>query len=366
MIDARRHGRVRREDVGRGGPLPRLGIGQAAERHEQPDLLQPDERGVPLVDVPDRRTQPQQLQRAQPADAEHDLLADAGLLVAAVEPRGDVAVGRVVLREVRVQQEQRDPSHAHEPDEDGDLALADRQLDDRRASARNGRQRDRKPRGVERRVALVLPPVGVEGLAEVVLAVEEADPDDRKPPVARGLEDVAGEDAEAPGVDGKVLGQAELGREVRDPVVALAEGAHRGVPGRRGVLDRELRLDGGKLRQEDRVRGRLLEAFLRRPSAGARRDFRRTPPTRRGRARRRGPASWAARTSEDPARGSRAEPAARGAVDECFRWIGSSAPNDNRSDAGCVMRDCRIPDRHPYLGSCFISDLGSRISYPLS
>ena len=63
-----------------------------SSRNELPDLLQADERGVPLVDVPDRRPEPQELQRAQPSDAEHDLLADAHLLVAAVQARRDVPV----------------------------------------------------------------------------------------------------------------------------------------------------------------------------------------------------------------------------------------------------------------------------------
>ena len=37
---------------------------------------------------------PERLERADAADAQHDLLADAHLVVAAVEPAGDLAVVR--------------------------------------------------------------------------------------------------------------------------------------------------------------------------------------------------------------------------------------------------------------------------------
>ena len=70
--------------------------------------------------------------------------------------------------------------------------------------------------GVEVGVALLLPAVGVERLAEVAVPVEEADADERHAEVAGRLEVVAGEHAEAAGVLGERLGDAELGREVGD------------------------------------------------------------------------------------------------------------------------------------------------------
>jgi len=50
-------------------------------------------RGVAFVDVPHRRIQSDRAQRAHAADAEHDLLLDARVDVAAVELVGDAAVG---------------------------------------------------------------------------------------------------------------------------------------------------------------------------------------------------------------------------------------------------------------------------------
>ena len=69
------------------------------------------------------------------------------------------------------------------------------------------------------RVALDLPVVGVERLAEIAAPVEEADADERDAEVARRLQVVAGEDAEAAGVDRQSSVQAELGGEVRDEEV---------------------------------------------------------------------------------------------------------------------------------------------------
>jgi hypothetical protein len=59
----------------------------------------------------------------------------------------------------------------------------------------------------------VLPPARVDALAEVALAVEQADRDERHGAVRRLLEDVAGERAEAARVDGQRAVHAVLGTE---------------------------------------------------------------------------------------------------------------------------------------------------------
>ena len=101
---------------------------------------------------------------------------------------------------------------------------------------------------------LVLPAAGVDALAEVALAVEQADGDERQRPVRGLLQDVAGERPEAAGVDGQRAVHAVLGAE---------EG--RGAVGRRGRVGgraREVglhrRLDGGDpLEQRGVARGAL-------------------------------------------------------------------------------------------------------------
>ena len=60
----------------------------------------------------------------------------------------------------------------------------------------------------------MLPAVDVEPLPEIALVVVEADADERDAEVGRALDVVAGQDAEAAGVDRQRLVQAELGREV--------------------------------------------------------------------------------------------------------------------------------------------------------
>ena len=65
-------------------------------------------------------------------------------------------------------------------------------------------------------ILFALPAVLVEALQEVSLAVEEADADERDVEIGCALDVIAGEDAEAAGVDGQRLVQAELGREVGD------------------------------------------------------------------------------------------------------------------------------------------------------
>ena len=63
-------------------------------------------------------------------------------------------------------------------------------------------------------VFFLLPAVLVEALPEVALLVKQAHADQRDAEVGRALDVVAGQDAQAAGIDGQRLVQAELGGEV--------------------------------------------------------------------------------------------------------------------------------------------------------
>ena len=144
-----------------------------------------------------------------PADAEEDLLAQAVLGVAAVEAVGDRAdVGRVLV-DVGVEQVERDAADLGLPDP-GDEGLAGQVDLDPHVLARREGHRVR----VEVGVALLLPAVDRQRLAEVAVPVEEADADEGHAEVAGRLEVVAGEHAEAARVLREGLGDAELGGEV--------------------------------------------------------------------------------------------------------------------------------------------------------
>jgi hypothetical protein len=72
------------------------------------------------------------LERADAADAEDDLLLDARLAIAAVQPRRQLAIPRRVLLEVRVEQVQLHAAEPHAPDRDEHAAAAERHRDDAR------------------------------------------------------------------------------------------------------------------------------------------------------------------------------------------------------------------------------------------
>ena len=94
------------------------------------------------------------------------------------------------------------------------------------------------------------PPRGQQ-LAEVAVAVEEADADDRHAQVAGRLEVVAGEDAEAARVLRQRLAEAELGREVGDGARAhrAASRTSRAPPGARPAGPRPTRGARGSRRR---------------------------------------------------------------------------------------------------------------------
>ena len=79
-----------------------------------------------------------------------------------------------------------------------------------------GGRPDRQQAAVDVEVVLVLPAVEIEALLEVALVVVEADADERDAEIRRALDVIAGQNAEAAGVDRQRLVEAELGGEVRD------------------------------------------------------------------------------------------------------------------------------------------------------
>ena len=89
--------------------------GSPSSSHQLAHALELEERGMPFVHVPDRRLQTQRPQHPHPADAQHHLLRDAHLLVAAVQPGRQLPIGGRVLLDVGVHQVERDAAHLDAP-----------------------------------------------------------------------------------------------------------------------------------------------------------------------------------------------------------------------------------------------------------
>ena len=125
-------------------------------------------------------------------------------------------LGRAVLVDVGVEQEQRRPADLGPPDLGVEHAVGQAHRDQQRLAVAVTDQLEGELVGVEGRVGLLLAAVGGQRLAEVARAVEQADPDHGHAEVAGRLEVVAGEHAEAARVLGEDLADAELGGEVGD------------------------------------------------------------------------------------------------------------------------------------------------------
>lgn len=181
------------------------------------DALKPEEPGVALVGVEHlgRRVSGKSAvrpHRAHSADAEQHLLEQPVLAAAAVQPVGHIAFAGPVLLDVGVEQEQRHPADPGLPDRGVQTAPAgQREADPGWGAVLLAQQGDRQLVGVEHRVVLLLPALARQGLAEVAVPVQEADPDERYAEVAGGFQMVADEDAEAAGVLRQGGGDAELG-----------------------------------------------------------------------------------------------------------------------------------------------------------
>ena len=133
-VVARRHRRVRREHDLRGDPPHRLVEIDPLDLHPPTDQLQRRKRAVAFVEVHDTGRDAERGQRLHAADAEQQLLADAHALIAAVQPRRQLAILRAVAFDVRIEQQQRVAADGRLPDARHDPSGARLDLDgDRRA-----------------------------------------------------------------------------------------------------------------------------------------------------------------------------------------------------------------------------------------
>ena len=208
--------------------------GDAFFDHAIADGLEDCEAAVALVEVKDPGGDAHGLECAEAADAEEELLTDAGAAVAAVEARGELEIFGGVAGDVGVEEQEIAAADFDSPHLGADDAAAGLDFDDDPLAvcADGGLHGQLVDVGLE--VVFALPAFVVEALEEVSLAVEEADADERDVEVGGALDVVAGEDAEAAGVDGEGLVQAELGGEVGDG--ARAQDAGVGcAPGAVGV-----------------------------------------------------------------------------------------------------------------------------------
>ena len=216
-IDAGGDGSVRGEDVADAGGFEGLIEGEAVFLHEDADALDGKEGGVAFVHVVDGWLDAEFGERAQAADAKDDFLADAFENVAAVELIGDFAVfGGAVLRDVGIENVELDAADVDAPDLDEELAGGEVDADDDFvAVVVKGGAHGESVEVVERR-AFLLPAIGVEVLLKITALVEKADAGEGEVGIAGAFHVIAGEEAEAAGVNLHAIEQAVLHGKVGD------------------------------------------------------------------------------------------------------------------------------------------------------
>ena len=220
-VDPRGDGRMGGEHRPGAHDLKRFPEGQS-DGDQVVDPFQPEEARMPLVGVEHLGRRGvgelgEELEGADAADAQQQLLQQAMLSPAAVETVGDRSEVVVVLGDVGVEQEQLDAPDRHLPDTGvEDAAAGQRECDVRGGTVRVAQHAQRQAVGVQHRIGLLLPAVRRDRLGEVSGPVEQADADDGHAEVRCALEMVPGQDAETSGVLGQCRSDPELRREVAD------------------------------------------------------------------------------------------------------------------------------------------------------
>ncbi len=214
-VEPGRHGGVRREHVaGACGPQ-RLSKRRPVFMHEMTGSLDHQQRGVAFIQMADLDVQSERVDQPPSAHAENDFLQQANLRVAAVQRGRQSAVRRCVERIVAVEQIQGRPADYDLPGAQQDGAARKHQRDADLVTICRRHRLHGKRRGLVEWIELGLATGGVEHLTEVSLLPENANSEHGDMEVARGLQKIAGEDAEAPRVQRQCLVKTELHAEVR-------------------------------------------------------------------------------------------------------------------------------------------------------
>ena len=177
---------------------------------------------------------------------------------------------------------------------------------------------------------LVLPAGAVDALAEVAVAVHQPDRDERERAVGGLLEDVAGEHAEAAGVDRQRAVDGVLRAEEGDGALRRHAGGRDrlGAPSvATGALEASTRS------RKPLVLGELLPAGRDAPPAAAGPGCRATAPSASGRSTRTAPGRPGSRTSGSCRRSPRAAPSGSGSRER------SATAAARRSEDACVGQD---------------------------
>ena len=194
-----------------------------------------------LVEVPHGWLDADGTQRADAAHAEHDLLAQPHLPASDVEDVGDRPVGGIVVRHVGVEEEQRHAADLGDPHGGVDVAPGKVDLHLQRQAVPASCAAQRKLIGVDVGLGMLLVAVRVDLLAEVATPIEETHPHERQRRIGGRFQVVAGQDAQAAGVDLHRLVDAVLGAEVGDRTRELPVRS-RSVPAVAAVVEVALEL----------------------------------------------------------------------------------------------------------------------------
>src|ERR1700691_4341217 len=150
------------------------------------------------------------------ADAEEQLLTNARASVAPVEARGKFHILRRIACHIRVEQQQGATPNLEAPDLGAYSTAAGLNLHYDRFPFFSNSEFHGELIDVGVEVLLPLPALLVQVLQEVALPIKQADADERNAEVGGALDVVSSKHAQAAGINGQGLVQAEFSRKVGD------------------------------------------------------------------------------------------------------------------------------------------------------
>ena len=184
--------------------------------HPHVNGFQHCECAVAFIEVEDAGINAQRFQSAQSAYAEQQLLADSNAKVPTVQAGGKLAIFRSIALDIGVEQQQIATADFNAPHLSLDAAAASFNLDHHRTAIFADRDLHRQLVDIGLEIFLALPSVEIEALAEVALAIKQADTDQRNVEIGGAFDVISSQHPEAAGIDGQGFMQAEFSGKIGD------------------------------------------------------------------------------------------------------------------------------------------------------
>src|SRR5439155_7154194 len=169
-----------------------------------------------FIQMKNRRRNLQVVQQAHAANSQSHFLHETRFAIAAVKMTGNQSIDLFIVADVGVQQVERNPADVCLPDARLHGSTAHIDFNKQRNAFASPHQFQREFADVAFAISFLLPALRIDALLEIAIAIKQTDSNQRQIQIARRLQMVARQNAQAAGIKWQRAMDAELRTKIGD------------------------------------------------------------------------------------------------------------------------------------------------------